>query len=307
MGAKPFVLALAERRQAMKSQDCYTVKEAFTFPLVCLVCLAFNIYWGCSDVWPIGAIVGTAFFVVFILVYVYKYSRFGRDFFRIDANGIAYKEWSKTTTLKWSEIAKCTVCHRYSGVGWTLFLQRIGHNITTEAKRPKSISVRLSGKYCRNKSVITAIEQFGGSEVYDSQSSHAQNMYLGRTILFAIGLFVLFALLSCNNRHDLTENYSVFTYGEGLYGESEEDYPVFVSKLGYKDAPPFIANVRQVWWNDSTIIIEQNNDYWWIVTAVDNRLSYGDKYVGPLSVREKDSIMVAEKIRIEQIKHRCYE
>lgn len=131
-----------------------------------------------------------------------------------------------------------------------------------------------------------------------------------------MALIVLAILnMSCNNRHDLTENYSVFTYSEGLlftyreglYGESEEDYPVFVSKLGYKDAPPFIANVRQVWWNDSTIIIEQNNDYWWIVTAVDNRLSYGDKYVGPLSVREKDSIMVVEKIRIKQMKHWSYE
>ena len=291
----------------MKSQDCYTAKEAFTFPLFCLVCLAFNIYWDCSDVWPVGAIVGTSFFGILILVYVVKYFRFGRDFFRIDANGITYKEWSKTTTLRWSEIAKCTVCYIHSYGEGTIFYRELDITLLTEAKRPKSISVRLSGKYCRNKSVITAIEQFGGSEVYDSQSSHAQNMYLGRTILFAIGLFVLFALLSCNNRHDLTENYSVFTYGEGLYGESEEDYPVFVSKLGYKDAPPFIANVRQVWWNDSTIIIEQNNDYWWIVTAVDNRLSYGDKYVGPLSVREKDSIMVVEKIRIKQMKHWSYE
>lgn len=291
----------------MKSQDCYTAKEAFTFPLICLVCLAFNIYWGCSDVWPAGAIVGTSFFGIFTLVYVFKYSRFGRDSLRIDAYGIAYKEWSKTTSLKWSEIAKCTVCYIQSYGSGSLFYRVLDIILLSEAKRSKSISIRLSGKYCRNKSVITAIEQFGGSEVYDSQSSHAQNIYLGRIILFAIGLFVLFALLSCNNRHDLTENYSVFTYGEGLYGESEEDYPVFVSKLGYKDAPPFIANVRQVWWNDSTIIIEQNNDYWWIVTAVDNRLSYGDKYVGPLSDREKDSIMVTEKIRIKQMKHWSYE
>ena len=291
----------------MKSQDCYTAKEAFTFPLICLVCLAFNIYWGCSDVWPVGAIVGTSFFGIFTSVYVFKYLRFGRDSLRIDPYGIAYKEWSKTTSLKWSEIAKCTVCYIQSYGSGSLFYRVLDITLLSGTKRPKSISVRLSGKYCRNKSVINAIEQFGGSEVYDSQSSHAQNMYLGRIILFAIGLFVLFALLSCNNRHDLTENYSVFTYGEGLYGESEEDYPVFVSKLGYKDAPPFIANVRQVWWNDSTIIIGQNNDYWWIVTAVDNRLSYGDKYVGPLSVREKDSIMVAEKIRIKQMKHWSYE
>ena len=291
----------------MKLQDGYIAKEAFTFPLFCLVCLAFNIYWGCSDVWPVGAIVGTSFFGIFILVYVVKYFRFSRDFFRIDANGITYKEWSKTATLKWSEIAKCTVCYRHSGVDGTLFYRELDITLLSETKRTKSILIGLSGKYCRNKNVINAIEKFGGSEVYDSQSSHAQNIYLGRIILFAIGLFVLFALLSCNNRHDLTENYSVFTYGEGLYGESEEDYPVFVSKLGYKDAPPFIANVRQVWWNDSTIIIGQNNDYWWIVTAVDNRLSYGDKYVGPLSVREKDSIMVAEKIRIKQMKHWSYE
>lgn len=291
----------------MKSQDCYTAKEAFTFPLFCLVCLAFNIYWGCSDVWPVGAIVGTSFFGIFTLVYVFKYSRFGRDYLRIDANGITSKEWSKTATLKWSEIAKCTVCYIQSYGSGSLFYRVLDIILLSEAKRSKSISIRLSGKYCLNKSVINAIKQFGGSDIYDSQTSHAQNIYLGRIILFAIGLFVLFALLSCNNRHDLTENYSVFTYGEGLYGESEEDYPVFVSKLGYKDAPPFIANIRQVWWNDSTIIIEQNNDYWWIVTAVDNRLSYGDKYVGPLSVREKDSIMVVEKIRIEQMKHWSYE
>ncbi|WP_301040442.1 hypothetical protein [Muribaculum intestinale] len=291
----------------MKSQDCYTAKEAFTFPLFCLVCLAFNIYWGCSDVWPVGAIVGTSFFGIFTSVYVFKYLRFGRDSLRIDAYGIAYKEWSKTTSLKWSEIAKCTVCYIQSYGSGSLFYRVLDIILLSEAKRSKSISIRLSGMYCRNKSIITAIEQFGGSEVYDSQSSHAQNMYLGRIILFAIGLFVLFALLSCNNRHDLTENYSVFTYGEGLYGECEEDYPVFVSRLGYKDAPPFIANVRQAWWNDSIIIIQQNNDYWWIVTAVDNRLSYGDKYVGPLSVREKDSIMVVEKIRIKQMKHWSYE
>lgn len=200
----------------MKSQDCYTAKEAFTFPLFCLVCLAFNIYWGCSDVWPVGAIVGTSFFGIFTSVYVFKYLRFGRDSLRIDAYGIAYKEWSKTTSLKWSEIAKCTVCYIQSYGSGSLFYRVLDIILLSEAKRSKSISIRLSGMYCRNKSIITAIEQFGGSEVYDSQSSHAQNMYLGRIILFAIGLFVLFALLSCNNRHDLTENYSVFTYGEGL-------------------------------------------------------------------------------------------
>ena len=34
-------------------------------------------------------------------------------------------------------------------------------------------------------------------------------------------LTLLFVFCSCSNRHDLTDNYSVFTYGDGLYGESE--------------------------------------------------------------------------------------
>ena len=100
----------------MKYQSNYKAKESFTFPLFCLVCLVSFIYCGRADEWPVGAIVGTSFFGTVILVYVFKYFRFGRDFLRIDTN-----------------------------------------------------------------------------------------------------------------------DYSVFTNGEGLYGESEEDYPVFVSKLGYKD------------------------------------------------------------------------
>lgn len=89
----------------MKQRDIYTAKEAFTFPIFCLVCLASFIYWGCADGWPVGAIVGTSFFGILTLVFVFKYLRFGRDFLRIDTNGITYKEWSRITSLKWSEIA----------------------------------------------------------------------------------------------------------------------------------------------------------------------------------------------------------
>lgn len=290
----------------MKPQDNYIAKEAFTFPLICLVCLAFNTYWGCTDGWQVGAIVGSSFFGIIILVYIFKYLRFGRDFLRIDADGITYKEWRKTTSMKWSEIEKCTVCYRPS-YGGVLFYRELDMALLSETKHQKSISVRLSGKYCRNKSVIDAIKRFGGISVFDEQSYHSQNKYLIGILLLAVATIIFIAFISCNNRHDITYNYSVFTYGEGLYGESEKDYPIFVSKLGYKDEPSFIANVRHVWWNDSTVVIEQNNDSWWIITAADSRLSYGDKYVGPLSVQRKDSIMVAEKISIEQMGHRNYE
>lgn len=290
----------------MMQHNRYIAKEAFTFPLFCLVCLAFNTYWGCTNGWPVGAIIGTSFFGIITLVYIFKYLRFGLDFLRIDADGISYKGWSKTTSLKWSEITKCTVCYRPS-YGGVLFYRELDMALLSETKHQKSISVRLSGKYCRNKSVIDAIKRFGGISVFDEQSYHSQNKYLIEILLLAVATIIFIAFIPCNNRHDITYNYSVFTYGEGLYGESEKDYPIFVSKLCYKDEPSFIANVRHVWWNDSTVVIEQNNDSWWIITAADSRLSYGDKYVGPLSVQRKDSIIVAEKISIEQMEHRYYE
>lgn len=112
---------------------------------------------------------------------------------------------------------------------------------------------------------------------------------------------------SCSNRHNLTDNYSVFTYGEGLYGESEQDYPIFASKLGYAGEPEYIPNVRQVWWSDTAIIIEQDNDTWWIITAVDKTLTAGDTFHGPLSRPQKDSIVVKWKMNPEKMKHRNYE
>ncbi len=44
-----------------------------------------------------------------------------------------------------------------------------------------------------------------------------------------------------------------------------------------------------------------------MVTAVDSQLSYGDKYIGPLSEQRKDSIILVERISIEHMKHRNYE
>ena len=66
----------------MKQQNEYIAKEAFTFPLICLVCLAFNIYWGCTDGWPVGAIICTSFFGIVVLYYVGKYIRFGRNYLK---------------------------------------------------------------------------------------------------------------------------------------------------------------------------------------------------------------------------------
>ena len=87
-------------RRAMIQQNECIAKEAFTFPLICLVCLVSFSYWGCTDGWLVGAIVGTSFFGIITLIYIFKYLRFGRDFLRIDGDDIEIKNWMKITILR---------------------------------------------------------------------------------------------------------------------------------------------------------------------------------------------------------------
>lgn len=291
----------------MKQKNEYIAKEAFTFPLFCLVCMAFNVYWGYTDSWPVGAIIGTLFFGIIIMCYGGKYLRFGRNYLKIDTDGIEIKDWRKITTLNWSEIKKCKVYYRTAPVSASLFERDLFIVAKSVNKREQHIFVSLSGKYCRNKSVIEAINRFGGNDVFDSQSSRSQNKYLIGIILIAALTIMLLAIISCNNRHDLTDNYSVFTYGEGLYGESEKDYPIFASKLGYAGEPEYIPNVRQVWCSDTVIIIKQNNGLWWIIIAVDKTLTTGDTFQGPLSRQQKDSIVAEWKMNPNKMKHSSYE
>ena len=181
----------------MKQQDEYIAKEAFTFPLICLVCLAFSIYWGYTDGWPVGAIIGTSFFGVITMCYICKYVRLGRNYLKIDANGIEIKDWRKINVLKWSEIEKCEVY--YSPSYAVLFERDLFIVAKSDNKREQHIFVSLSGKYCRNKSVIEAIERFGGNDVFDSQSSRSQNRYLTGIVMIVVLAILLLALISCNN------------------------------------------------------------------------------------------------------------
>lgn len=287
----------------MKKNDGYIAKEAFMFPLCCLVCMAFNICWGYTDGWSVGAIIGTLFFAFVVLFYVGKYIRCGRNYLKIDSEGIEVKDLGKITTLKWSDIKKCEVYYKPMSAGFTLWSRELFIITQTGGK----IFVNLSGKYCCNKSVIEAIERFGGIDIFDRQSSNSQNRYLAGIFLVGIMVIILLAFISCHDRHDLTDNYSVFTYGEGLYGESEQDYPIFVSKLGFAGEPKFVPNVRQVWWSETEIIIEQDNDSWWIITASDKKLTTGDTFTGPLSKQQKDSIVFVDKMNPDKMKYRNYE
>lgn len=179
----------------MKPQDKYIAKEVFTFPLFCLVCLASFIYWGSTDGWHFGAIVGTLFFGITTLIYIFKYLRFGRDFLRIDADGIEIKNWKKITILKWSEIKKCEIYYKSSYVSAVLFERELFIVAKSDNKREQHVFVCLSGKYCRNKGVREAIERFGDKDVYDCQSSHRQNRYLvGILLAMLIGIALIFAI-----------------------------------------------------------------------------------------------------------------
>lgn len=180
----------------MKQQDRYIAKEAFTFPLICFTYLAFNIYWGCADGWPVGAIICTSFSGIVVLCYIGKYLRFGRNYLKIDADGIEIKDWSKITTLNWSEIKKCKVYYRYSYASAVLFTRDLVIVAKSKSKREQHIFVSLSGKYCRNKSVIEAIERFGGNDVFDNQTSRSQNRYLAGILLAAIIVIVFVFIIS---------------------------------------------------------------------------------------------------------------
>lgn len=180
----------------MGQRDEYIAKEAFTFPIFCIVCLILNIYWGCTDGWTVGAIIGTSFFGIVALCYIGKYIHFGRNYLKIDADGIEVKDWKKITTLKWSEIKKCEVYYRPMNAGFSFWSRDLFIIAQSGGKSEQHIFVSLSGKYCQNKSVINVIERFGGTDVFDRQSSRQQNKYWARILLIAI-IVVVLTLLYC--------------------------------------------------------------------------------------------------------------
>ena len=129
------------------------------------------------------------------MCYAGKYLRFGRNYLKIDANGVEIKDWSKITSLRWTDIKKCEVYYRTTSASSTLFERELYIVAKSEGKRKQHISVSLSGKYCRNKSLIEAIKRFGGIDVFDSQSSRRQNRYLAEILLAAfLGLVLIFII-----------------------------------------------------------------------------------------------------------------
>lgn len=85
--------------------------------------------------------------------------------------------------------------YRTTPVSASLFARDLMIAVKSEKQQEQNIFVSLSGKYCRNKSVIEAIERFGDKDVYDCQSSHRQNKYLvGILLAMLIGIALIFAI-----------------------------------------------------------------------------------------------------------------
>ncbi|WP_286438960.1 hypothetical protein [Bacteroides acidifaciens] len=173
--------------------DKYIAKESFTAPILCVVMTTWCIWAGCTEDWNILSVGGLVFFAIGMVVYIFKYVKYGRNELLIGEAGITIKDWRKNEILHWEEIEKCDIAWRTA----------MGHNSrwlsikTPEGKREQFHDVRLSGKLCRNRSVRQAIEKFGGTEIFDYESSSQQNRYVANVMLFALlAVFVLVIIYS---------------------------------------------------------------------------------------------------------------
>lgn len=169
--------------------------------------------------------------------------------------------------------------------------------LLSEAKRSKSISIRLSGKYCLNKNVINAIKQFGGSDIYDSQTSQSNNKCVAR-IFFAviIGIIIIFAysIIQANHSKGIIPNKETSLLKMALNTENNqpEDFSQFIEKF-----------------HSDTIFQEQRLAK--SLVLFDSKINVqvphgGDKYDAYYSWEDKDIITVLHRIDIDRLKPRCH-
>ncbi len=68
--------------------DKYIAKESFTAPILCVVMTAWGIWAGCTEGWNILSVGGLVFFAICMVVYIFKYVKYGRSVLIIDEFGI---------------------------------------------------------------------------------------------------------------------------------------------------------------------------------------------------------------------------
>lgn len=166
----------------------YIAKESLTFPLVLVVIFVMCLYEAIntSETW---FIIDVAFFGLILIVYAYKYIRYGRTTLIIDSEAITLKDWSKTKIHYWHDIVRVYTEWRRS---YTTFAQQW---LTVETKigdrRNEFYGICLFDLYCRSKSVRKAIEKYAGQCRFDYEASREAKRYVSKILLVSIVAFVV--------------------------------------------------------------------------------------------------------------------
>lgn len=107
-------------------------------------------------------------------------------------------------------------------------------------------------------------------------------------------MIIFLALVNCTGREFLTDYYEI-SWGD-FYTQGRDGYCVGCQIRGESDQ--IIENVKLVRWNDKIIIVEQDNNQWFVFLANGDVLKCGnnDKIYGPLIQSQVDSILTEKKI-----------
>ena len=75
--------------------DKYIAQESFTAPTLCVVMTAWCIWAGCTEGWNILSVGGLVFFAIGMVVYIFKYVKYGRRVFIIFLTRKKKKKFNK--------------------------------------------------------------------------------------------------------------------------------------------------------------------------------------------------------------------
>lgn len=176
--------------------DPYMAKESLTFPLLVLVMFGMSLY--ASIYTPkFWCIFGAVFFGLGLVVYIYKYIRYGRTTLIIDSEGITIKSWGKTKAYYWWWDIVSVYTY------WTIsyfarFVERrLSIKTSVNGEQYEFHEICLSDLYCRSKSVRRAIEKYAGPSRFDYEASQKSKSYVSKIVMASIvAVIVIFICLT---------------------------------------------------------------------------------------------------------------
>ena len=176
--------------------DQYIAKESLTFPLVLGVIFVMCLYEAIntSETW---FIIDVAFFGWILIVYAYKYIRYGRTTLIIDSEAITIKDWGKTKIYYWHDIVNVYTSWNVSY--FARFVQRwLSIKTSANGNQHEFHNICLSDLYCRSKSVRNAIEKYAGESRFDYEASQKSKSYVSKIVLTVmVATIIIFICVTC--------------------------------------------------------------------------------------------------------------